>query len=530
MDFTSLIKKSYAFDPIMYIKDSRWRLLEELFVENFDNVTWKKDYNTLPKKIHQIWLGSPIPKKYKEWGESWKKLNPEWEYRLWTDEDVYELELPNMELYNSLSNYGAKSDILRYNILNKFGGVYIDTDYECLKSFDSLTYLSFFTGIGYPAAVELYVGLIGSVPGHPIIKQVADEVNAISKDIVVTEILNATSSYFFTREFFKVIQQYEQGVVAFPTQYMYPFPNDRDHHLRKGKDFILDCSYAIHYWEVSWGIENGRTDWIQGEKFKNVADFIYAPKKKHKDDYSNLQNTFTPADLKQVNIIYTHTFYVKQLFEILNYLKGQFVIITHNADDNVDDSYVIPENVIKWYAQNVNVENPKIESIPIGLENNMWDKKNGKKMFLNEQLKQRREYKNLVYMNHDVTTNPSKRAFLYDIFAGKSWVTSIKGKNGYNVKEYYNNLYNHKFVICPEGNGIDTHRTWEALYMGTIPIEKKNINNQHYTDLPICFVNDWSDLTEEFLNTEWTRIKGKRWNMPKLYFEYWRDRIRNTKI
>ena len=80
--------------------------------------------------------------------------------------------------------------------------------------------------------------------------------------------------------------------------------------------------------------------------------------------------------------------------------------------------------------------------------------------------------------------------------------------------------------MCPEGNGIDTHRTWECLYMNTIPIEKININNQYYTDLPICFVNRWKEITEEFLEKEYIRINSIKWNMNKLSFEYWRNKIK----
>jgi hypothetical protein len=90
-------------------------------------------------------------------------------------------------------------------------------------------------------------------------------------------------------------------------------------------------------------------------------------------------------------------------------------------------------------------------------------------------------------------------------------------------------VYNHKFVISPEGNGIDTVRTWECLYMGTIPIEKRNINNQFFTDLPICFVNTWEEITEDFLNQEYERIKNATWKMQMLTFEYWKYRIFNKK-
>jgi hypothetical protein len=61
--------------------------------------------------------------------------------------------------------------------------------------------------------------------------------------------------------------------------------------------------------------------------------------------------------------------------------------------------------------------------------------------------------------------------------------------------------------------------------MGTIPIEKKNINNQFYTDLPILFVNDWEEVTESLLQDEYERIIHMEWNFEMLNFSYWKDKI-----
>jgi hypothetical protein len=128
-------------------------------------------------------------------------------------------------------------------------------------------------------------------------------------------------------------------------------------------------------------------------------------------------------------------------------------------------------------------------------------------------------------MNHNILTNPEKRTKPYQVLDNKSWVTIENGTNGHGFDEYIHDVYAHHFVICPEGNGIDTHRTWETLYMNSIPVEKRNINNQFYTDLPICFVDDWEEITEEFLNNEYCRIKNTQWNMDKLTFTYWKEKI-----
>ena len=92
---------------------------------------------------------------------------------------------------------------------------------------------------------------------------------------------------------------------------------------------------------------------------------------------------------------------------------------------------------------------------------------------------------------------------------------------------YLDNLYNHRFMICPEGNGIDTVRKWECLYMGTIPIELRNINNRHQRSFPVCYVNDWEEVTEWFLLKEVQRIKKLNFDYNKLTFNYWKNKILN---
>ena len=226
------------------------------------------------------------------------------------------------------------------------------------------------------------------------------------------------------------------------------------------------------------------------------------------------------ADNKKIFYCDTHN--------IVEFLKGMkthspYVLITHNSDNCVD--MPAPDNIIRWYAQNVNIIDPKIESLPIGIENNKWFKKIHKINIMKEKLNQVKKNRNLLYINHNIKNNPKERTKPYQIFNNKSWVTIHNGHNGLNFDGYIDNLYNHNFIISPEGNGIDCPRTWECMYMGTIPIEKRNINNQFYKDLPICFVNDWDEITEEFLMSEYIRIKTSNWNIDKLNFEYWKNKI-----
>lgn len=272
-------------------------------------------------------------------------------------------------------------------------------------------------------------------------------------------------------------------------------------------------------------------NWIQGEKFKGVADFIYAPKDKLPGDYDNLVNTFDTALLGDIQIVYTHSMYVQQLFDVIGSLTQRFVVVTHNSDMNIDNRFSCPPNVIKWFSQNINVIHEKIESIPIGLENDMWFPQVNKKEKMLAYMESPKLKRKLVYMNHNVGTNPAKRSKPYDVLEKERWVTTVRGENGRGFDDYIQNIYYHPFVVCPEGNGIDTHRIWEVLYMNSIPITEANINTGFYKELPILRVNKWEDVTEDFLYMWWRDVYSKtKWNMNLLYFGYWKDKITNSKI
>lgn len=224
-------------------------------------------------------------------------------------------------------------------------------------------------------------------------------------------------------------------------------------------------------------------------------------------------------------IVYTHTHYVEQLFSVL---KNKVILITHNSDKNVSE-IEIPDNVIKWYAQNVNFKHEKITSIPIGLENKRWYSHLNKTQQIIDKSTTKKQIKNLLYVNHNVSTNPDERKEPYELLKDANFATLEFEANGRHFEEYVDNIYNHKFVLCPNGNGIDTHRLWETLYLSTIPIVKRSINTEFYNNLPICYIDDYKQITEEFLNSEYERISNIKYDLNKLDFDYWKREIWENK-
>jgi len=88
-------------------------------------------------------------------------------------------------------------------------------------------------------------------------------------------------------------------------------------------------------------------------------------------------------------------------------------------------------------------------------------------------------------------------------------------------EKFYQEMNKFKFVLSPRGAGLDCHRTWEALYLGCIPIVLSSSIDEIYQDLPVLVVQNWSELSEELLEKIWEEYKEKEWNMEKLRLDYW---------
>lgn len=272
-------------------------------------------------------------------------------------------------------------------------------------------------------------------------------------------------------------------------------------------------------------------DFIIGEKVIQSTDYKFYP---GGDDYNIFENTFIKENLKDGKIsVYTHVHFVGRLFDYIksNQIGNPIVLVTHNSDYCVNEELFNqkPENVIKWFSQNVDYSHPTLQSIPIGLENTRWFVELDKKGRILNKMNQPKNIKNYLYVNHNVRTFPQDRMEPYQIFSGKDWVTLVGGYNGQNFDGYLDDIYNHKFVLAPRGNGIDTHRLWECLYLNTIPIVKRMVNNSFYEKLPICFVDNWSEINKEFLDKKYEEINNNKLNgtydMNILNMSYWKGLI-----
>ena len=231
--------------------------------------------------------------------------------------------------------------------------------------------------------------------------------------------------------------------------------------------------------------------------------------------------------------------FVKKIKEI----NVKFYLVSGDADEtcptdilnnNEFINFIENDKIIAWYAQNCVKEHPKLFKLPIGLdyhskvggsykqpienEKMMIDIKNKSKPFYDREIK--------CYSNFHFVIDSSK--YGYD---RRDAINNIPEELMYyeptrvDRKTSFENQIKLAFVVSPHGNGLDCHRTWEALGIGCIPIVKTSPLDSLYDDLPVLIVKDWSDVNITLLTKTIEEFKTKKFNNDKLLLKYWTEKF-----
>lgn len=132
----------------------------------------------IPKIIHQIWIGpKTIPKYCLDHMETWKRIHPDYQYMLWTNENLPELPpkaKAQFDRYGRMEKWAFQCDILRFYILNIYGGVYVDVDYECFKKIDPLLEKQMFFVLRGLNIHWVPNSIFGSEPNNPLLNYILD--------------------------------------------------------------------------------------------------------------------------------------------------------------------------------------------------------------------------------------------------------------------------------------------------------------------------------------------------------------------
>lgn len=234
---------------------------------------------------------------------------------------------------------------------------------------------------------------------------------------------------------------------------------------------------------------------ITGNKFKKICHYSL-------DEFGF--DVINEPKENEIVKIFVKIDFVPRFF--LTRQQKPYVLYTHNGDLPVDDShlkYLDDPNLIKWYGQNINTVHPKLDSIPIGIANEQWE--HGNESIILDVINSSFEKEKLIYMNFDINTNKLEREYCVNELSKKNIHMSEK----LPFKDYLTELAKSYFVISPNGNGIDCHKTWEALYLKTIPIVTKSINIDYYKNLPIIIIDNWKNLNPDVLTKN---LYNEIWN------------------
>jgi hypothetical protein len=274
---------------------------------------------------------------------------------------------------------------------------------------------------------------------------------------------------------------------------------------------------------------------ISGERFQNLAQICLYSSPNSNILKQNIKgncvsiDSVTKEEIKKYRIIFVYTHDLTLFFDKFYNELNDVTLISHNSDDGVDESF-LPlldgTNIKKWYCQNRLVSHPKLFSLPIGVANSQW--RHGNTNTLLYTRSNNAPKTNLVFKNFQINTNSVPRQLCDIITTGNG----IKMSPVTGIEQYWNNLSSSYFAISPVGNGIDCHRIWECLTLRTIPVVIYHEAFSQFKHLPICFVDNWECVTEDFLKEQKEMYSNIDWNLIYSYMQIstWEKAINETSI
>lgn len=260
-------------------------------------------------------------------------------------------------------------------------------------------------------------------------------------------------------------------------------------------------------------------DYISGSYFKQRCKYRIGS---YQDARSPIPtfDSFPSIDNK---FVFCKTEYLGVLYGCASQLPDKFILLTHNSDINIDDGAIskvlkhLPQIDI-WYTQNLLASHHKVRPLPIGLANPKWEHGNLSRFdrINSESIKKSEP----VYVNFNIATNPSHRIDClnkidmsvdtkYPDFADPA----VHNEFVLNSQdEYLRAIARSLFVVSPMGNGVDCHKTWESIYMKSVPIVINTELSRRFKSMgiPMLILDHWS----EFKNLNLNQV---------LYDELWND-------
>jgi hypothetical protein len=239
--------------------------------------------------------------------------------------------------------------------------------------------------------------------------------------------------------------------------------------------------------------------------------------------------------------------FITDFSEIIDKIRNDFVVITHNGDLSSPDgddwhpneasfyakhhSQLLSNPKLRyWFASNCNwhdypaAKPTKLVCIPIGLANryNTIGELPGNYFPLMQKRSHIVPNKRLLVAFAAHVLKPSRQAALAALTA--PWITNvILDRDAWLIA-----VQEHLFVACPIGHGYDTHRLWEVLLAGSIPVVQTTPLDSMYEHLPVLIVAKWSEIDEAYLEKAYRQLLTRTdLQIDRMFFPFWEKMILN---
>ena len=297
-------------------------------------------------------------------------------------------------------------------------------------------------------------------------------------------------------------------------------------------DEELSLNYEPKLWRFQDAAHNRLSScpFISGDSFRSMADHLF--------DESGVSE-FDPEKVQENDVVFVKSDFIADfLTKFHDKIKNKRIMLTHNSDygfplDAYGDAtdYLDDVNIKSWMGQNLKIPmRPKTVPVPIGMGNRYWNHGNIQIM-RQKATKAFKAYKDrdiLIYVNFASGTNPNRGKILEKV---RSIPGSLVVETKKSWADYLEDVARSVFVLSPLGNGIDCHRTWEALILGAIPIVQSSTINPLYVDMPVLVVSSMESLNHDILNDFLAGLpkKMQRFTVKPAFCSYWADKIAQIK-
>jgi hypothetical protein len=244
------------------------------------------------------------------------------------------------------------------------------------------------------------------------------------------------------------------------------------------------------------------------------------------------EKPFASMDFRGGQIVFCKIDEVMRFFEKLRLTRRRVILVTRQGclPCDVFRQKFLPGNVAHWFATNVTQAHPRITALPLGL-GSPSSPTTLTAGAISEARRESRPREKWLYVNFRPETNPAVRGPLFEMFQSRNedWVTFQPPQDRGSNAGFLGAIMEHRFVLCPPGNGVDTHRMWEVLLAGAIPVVLRSQAMTPFESLPILFVDDYREVTQAFLQNAWTRIRISEETSKMLFADYWGEKIAEAK-